>query len=481
MSPIGRRSIHDATVRGIALLGSLRLAIFLLVLITMAAIIGGILPQTPLTPNANEVYRSYGAFWYRLITRLSLDDIFHSAWFSVLVGLFALNLVLCTGRRARRSVARVLRRPTYAAISAGDNAVLKITMPGTIDREAVLREALHRAGLGRIARVVPADHRTDMAQLVGRHRQWGALAPDLIHIAILVILLGALLGALRQDGTFIVNEWEKGLRLPACAKSGMHDTSIACIPVAYDLRVDDFGVETYEGSSRVKTYWAELSFLQGNDLVRQGRVSVNHPMTVGGFGFYPWRYGDDVGATFVRLHVLEQAHNAVTSEIELRVGETVIVPGTQLWLTAVRFYRTFALTDEGEPVDLGNVPGGHSAVLLQIMGLDEAGTTVAYRDLALPFVPESDVDVSYVFLLADAQIPIYLEIHYARNPGYPVVWWGFVLLMVGLAGAFYFAPAEIRVSMGSGHVLLRPAGRGSTKRLNEIATAIRRYSHGKEA
>ncbi|MCK4393608.1 hypothetical protein KAX17_11950, partial [Candidatus Bipolaricaulota bacterium] len=150
----------------------------------------------------------------------------------------------------------------------------------------------------------------------------------------------------------------------------------------------------------------------------------------------------------------------------------------------LRFYRTFAITDDGQPTDLGNMPGGHSAVLIQITGVDETGTTVAYRDLAFPFVPQGEVILSHTFILADAFVPAFLEIHYARNPGYPIVWWGFVLVMVGLAGAFYFTPSQIRVAIHPDRILLRAekrsATRRSAKRLAEIATAIQLHCNEKE-
>ena len=471
--------VRHALSRGYAFLASLRLALVLLVLLTVAAILGGVLPQAPITPNAEQIYRAYGVYWYRVITRLGLDDVFHGPGFLSLVGLFALNLALCTARRARRSFGRVFGDPRYVAFSGSETDVRRIDIDADRDTvETVVRDVFRRHGMRRIDRVcLPAglsDDPSDESQLVARRWRWGLLAPDLLHAGILIILLGALLGGLRQEGTFVVSEWEKGQRWPACSDDA---ESNDCIPLAYDLRIDDFGAERYPGSSQVKTFWADLAFLDRDEPVRQGRIAVNRPLSIDGFSFYPWRYGDDVGAASVRLHVVDRARDAVVSAIELRIGETVAVPGRQLWVTAARFYQTFALTDDGEPVDLGAVPGGHSAVLLQITGIGDDGSPRTYRDLALPFLAESDVVVPQAFLLVDAFVPAFLEIHYARNPGYPVVWWGFVLLMVGLAGAFYFVPSQIWVSIRSDAILLRGEGRKAMARLGErldrIEAAIR--------
>ena len=452
--------------RVLALLGSLRLATVLLVLLMVGCVIGGLLPQSSVTPNADAVYRAYGPFWYRLITRLRLYDVFHSTWFFSLTGLFALNLALCTGRRAHCTIARVFGRPLLTAIPEENARTHTIPVRGKrAELITFVTEATRRAGYGRVNRTGDCE---EHVQLLGRRRRWAALGPDLVHVGILIILAGALLGIFREEGTFRVNEWEKGLRLPACDGDGSAD----CISIPYDVQVDNFGVETYAETGRAKSYWADLAFWDGDDLAMQGRISVNRPLTIRGMGFYAWRYGEDVRATLVRLHVLDRARGVITTEVELRVGETLPVPGARLWVTALQFYRTFALSDEGDPVDLGSVPGGHSAVLLQVTGLDEDGRNVAYRDLALPFLPETTVEPAHAFLLADARCPAFIELHFARNPGYPVFWWGFVLVMVGLAAALYFRPSAVRISIEPDRILVRAVGRGRAEQVERLARDI---------
>jgi len=451
--------------RILGFLGSLRLATLLLVLLTVACILGGVIPQSSVTPNADLLYRSYGIFWYRLITRLRLDDVFHSLWFLSLTGLFALNLLLCTSRRARGTIARGFRAPGFRVLSETGNRTIVIPIadptPGASER---LERVVTRAGYRRVVRREGAEGR---AQLIGRRRPWGALGADVVHLGILVILVGALLGVLREEGTVRVDESERGLLLPACGEQGQ---AVDCLP--FDLRVDDFGVETYGETGQAKDYWAVIAAWQGDRLLEEARISVNRPATIRGVGLYVWRYGADPGAALVRLHVVDPTRSIVTAEVELRVGETVPVPGAQLWVTAVQFYRTFSLDDESHPIDLGDVPGGHPAVLLQISGLDAIGEEVVYRDLALPFLPETSTQPEVAFLLADAQIPAFIDLHFARNPGYPVFWWGFVLVMAGLAVAFYVRPSTVRITIEPERLLLRAEGRDGSRRADRLATDL---------
>jgi len=442
---------------------SLRLAAVLLTLITLAAVVGGIVPQAPITPNAEEIYRAYGPFWQRLITRLALDDVFHSWWFLSLLGLFAVNLLTCTAMRVRGSLRTAFGSPNYVPVEQQGALAIEITQAHGDTEDRVAR-ALGRIGFRRTVRL--SDPLSGRVQLLARRFRLGVLGADLVHLGVLVILVGGLLGALRQEGTFRLHEWEKGLRIPSC--EAIQDGS--CVPLPFDVQIDDFGVEIYPESGRTKMFWAELSFWNGNELLDRGRTEINRPFTLNGVGFYPWRYGQDPTAAEVRLHIVETEREVVVSEAILRIGETVDLPDGDLRVTALRFFRTFALDDQGQAVDLGSVSGGHSAVLLEV-GLVGGGEP-GYRDIALPFLPETGTKPAYSFLLADAHIPASMQIHFVRSPGYRVVWTGFLLVMIGLAGALYFAPTFIRVAIEDGRILLRAESRRARARLPDLVAEL---------
>ena len=465
------RRATQAARRFLAFLGSLRLATVLLILLAAACVIGGLLPQAPVTPNAELTYRSYGTFWVRVITRLRLDDIFGSPWFFALTGLFALNLLLCTAGHARATLRRLLGPPRYVPLSGDEAGKLCLRPTAHGDRRiALLIEAVGASGLRRVDRVVDGGGRV---QLVAQRRRFGAVGVDLVHAGILVILAGALLGMFRAEGTLRVREGDVGTRFRSCGDVAVdEERGDPCLALPFDIRVDDFGVETYPETMRVKDYWAELSIWKNEAVVREGRTSVNRPLTVGGTGFYTWRYGEDPSAAFVRLQVFDRDRDAVTTEVELRIGETVSIPGTQLWIEGLRFYRTFSVDDRGEAVDLGNVPGGHSGVLLRVGGVDGESAEIAYRDIAFPFLPETNGEADVCFLLADVRIPAFIDLHYARNPGYPVFWWGFVLVMIGLAIALYVRPSTVRIALEGDRILLRAEDRGGTSRIDRLARRL---------
>src|SRR4030066_997910 len=86
---------------------SIKLAIFIIIILAIAAIIGTIIEQNqPL-----EKYRQiYGDGTIRLFETLNLFDMYHSWWFLLLLVLFTVNLSCCTLDRLPRTV-KVVRNP----------------------------------------------------------------------------------------------------------------------------------------------------------------------------------------------------------------------------------------------------------------------------------------------------------------------------------------------------------------------------------
>jgi cytochrome c biogenesis protein ResB len=75
---------------------SIRLSIFVLVALAVTSIVGTILQQGA---EYAEYVEAYGAGTARIIRALSLDDMYHSWWFTVLLALLLINIVFCSLKR----------------------------------------------------------------------------------------------------------------------------------------------------------------------------------------------------------------------------------------------------------------------------------------------------------------------------------------------------------------------------------------------
>ena len=94
MTHTDKESRHSWT-RGAKFLASPRLLYWLLPCLILLSVAGTLVPQG----ETASFYANRFGIWSGLLTLCRLDDIYHSALFTFLLGLLGLNLALCTWRR----------------------------------------------------------------------------------------------------------------------------------------------------------------------------------------------------------------------------------------------------------------------------------------------------------------------------------------------------------------------------------------------
>ena len=88
-----RRWLADS----VELLSSMRFAISLLTLISIASIIGTVLKQNePMTNYVNQ----FGPFWFEVFSKLNLYAVYSTWWFLVIMGFLVVSTSLCLLRNA---------------------------------------------------------------------------------------------------------------------------------------------------------------------------------------------------------------------------------------------------------------------------------------------------------------------------------------------------------------------------------------------
>ncbi len=470
-------------------LGSIRLTIPLLIALIAAAAVGGIVPQAPITPNAELIYRSYGRFWYNIIKLLSLDDVFHSWWFLALLGLFATNLTICTVRRLRRSI-KLLASP-LRPLPSSSFGFSPGSSPGNPAGEAVLvswqglkpelelEEA--REAVRRVLRRRRFRFREEGGQLFGERWRWSRLGPDLVHLGILIILIGGLLGIFRFEGYLSLNETELGKVFPPCTAERTTD----CIKNAdFSIRIDDFHAELYPDSMTYKDYWTTITVIEDGKEVLTKRIEVNEPLTYKGITFYQTNYGYDLNAAEATIIVEDRESGERLGEFKLKVGERFQIPGTENWVELSRFFTSFMI-GQGGPVNIDTPEPENPAAILQIYRGEGDLEKFEYWDIVFANFPETHLnpDKPYKFYMEDFFVPRFDGISYSRNPGYPVAWWGFTVMMIGLFGTFYLAPRRVWVLLDpqGKRALVRGEGRltwGRKRELEGLAREIERELKG---
>ncbi|MGF6983881.1 cytochrome c biogenesis protein [Paraburkholderia atlantica] len=183
-SKSGNRVIRST----VELLSSMRFAIALLVILSIASIIGTVLTQDDPYPN---YVNQFGPFWADIFRALSLYTVYSSWWFMLILGFLMVSVSLCVIRNAPKMLAdakswkdKVREGSLRAFHHKGEFAV-----HGTrAQTAAVLAKLSAKLGYKFVTR--ESDGATLIAAKRGALTKFGYISA---HLAIVVICLGGLL------------------------------------------------------------------------------------------------------------------------------------------------------------------------------------------------------------------------------------------------------------------------------------------------
>ncbi len=259
---------------------SVRLAIFLLIILAITSIIGTIIPQG----ESMQFYLDkYGPDMFKVIKALKLDDTYHSWWYLTLLGLFSVNLIVCTLNRLPFTIklfkrdyinvtADYLRRVTFRREwrISGDRPELK---------EKILKIFKKIAGSYRHKKLENGD---DVFMVEsGKWSYWGLYG---LHISILIIFAGAVFGSVTGfKGRLMLLEGETSDHAVASSDPSKK------IPLGFSIRCDRFFVDFYD-TGAPKEFRSDLTVIENGKEVMKKSILVNDPLTYKGVTFYQSSY-----------------------------------------------------------------------------------------------------------------------------------------------------------------------------------------------
>ena len=400
---------------------SLKLTVVTLLLLAATSILGTVIPQK--LPLA-EYQQHYGEK-VQILQALQLDDMYHSVWFTALLGLFVLNLAACSLRRLP-AVWRSVSRPPLVA----DEALLRsLTNKTLLQAPCSAAEAASRLPSliqSCFARPRQAIETEDGVCLFAERRRYARFGAYVTHLAILLIILGAQIGSWYGFDSFVaVVEGDTVTRLPA-------SDGQPAIELGFGLRCDDFSVSYYEGSARPKEYRSLLTVLENGQEVPgyvQVPVVVNRPLQYLGLTFYQSSYGMAEMPLF-RLRVKLADGNE--TQVEGRPGQLLSLPDGGA-LQVIDYTPAFR--------DLGG------AALVEVRTADGRSLPqiAASREVPVDMHHASP----YRLRLLGLDERYYTGLQVKKDPGVPVVWLGCLLLVLGSLGAFGLAHQRLWLTIRS--------------------------------
>ncbi|MBZ4654525.1 MAG: ResB protein required for cytochrome c biosynthesis-like protein [Peptococcaceae bacterium] len=199
------------------------------------------------------------------------SSIYQAFWFNGLLLLLTINLTVCTSRRLPGLLEK------FKGFSPEDKEKFPVEQGIQVDNsrnsEAKILEALKNKGYK-----IDLFAESDYSRIAARKGMLYLVAPHLIHISLIVIFVGALIGSTGETanvGGYVGDVTDIPEKV---AKSHLH------------LEIKDFKT-IYDKDKAVDNWESSIAVLAGDRVVAEGTTKVNHPFKYKGMTFYQSGYG----------------------------------------------------------------------------------------------------------------------------------------------------------------------------------------------
>jgi cytochrome c biogenesis protein len=408
------------------LLTDVRFAVVLITLLALAGLVGMLVRQFPVTAAddparyAAELATMHvawgplpaGSFIVDVFDALGLFSVFSTPWFLLLMTVLVISIICCTLDRTPRlwrSVSHVhvaqpapffdTGREHRAAIAGGGEAAL---------------DSLHDAFRRRHFRRQRIAHGADATYVYGDRNQYQKLATLLTHAGLVLFLVGGAItvGAGFETVVFVGEGQTAPVQAVGTPGNLLVKNNAFFAPRREDGTFADFSTD--------------LSvFREGEEIARQ-TIRVNDPLRLEGFVFHQNTFGPTAELA------ITDASGALVWEGPLLFDDELLglpqgfmtIPGAEAGLVAV-------LSEDGD-----------GAPQLVLQGVGPADPETGENDtLFLATIPQgvtTDPEVTAGHAITWQGVGSWTGMVIKRDPGQPIIWVAFGLLIAGLVLTFYF-------------------------------------------
>lgn len=393
-------SIYKLSRKLLAIIADLRLAIVLLLAIALFSISGTVIEQNQGISYYQENYPENPALWgfltWQVLLNIGLDHVYTTWWFLSILVLFGTSLIACTFRRQLPALKAAKIWKYYRQPREFNKLALSAEL--SINGLSEIKENLGKKGY-------KIHHDNDV--LYAQKGIIGRIGPIIVHIGMIVILLGAIWGAftgffaqemIAEGETFTIKNFIEAGALTNLKK-----------PQNFAVKVNDFRID-YTAQGAVDQFYSDLSIVdQEGQEVENKTIFVNQPLRYKGVTFYQTSWG--IAGVKVQLN------NSPIFQLPMAELETK---------GKGRIWGTWIPTTP----DMTN---GVSLITKDLQGTmfiyDMSGQLVGATRPGMP-VEVNGVNLRVLDLIGSTGLQI------KSDPGVPIVYLGFALLMVGVVMSY---------------------------------------------
>jgi len=312
-------------------------------------------------------------------------------------------------------------------------------------------------------------HRVDIDEggyrIFAEKGRWTRLGVYSVHLSILILLIGGLVGSLFGFEGFVnipEGQTVDTIRLRFNGQIKRLDFGIRC---------DDFDVQFYD-TGAPKEFRSRLTLIQDDKPILQKEIIVNDPLRYKGINIFQSSYGAMAadGATLQ----FKSPDTGMVYTVPATVGQPVAIPenGGRLQITAFR--NTFSFRGR-------NIGGAFIAKLSPKTGPD--------IDIVLPLrFPEFDKmrKGRWTVSVSDPVYRYYTGLQVTKDPSVWIVYTGFMIMILGCIVTFFMAHQRvcIEVVLSEDHSRVRVFGisnkntLGMDRRVQQLSEKLNRLVQG---
>ncbi|MCL5073973.1 MAG: cytochrome c biogenesis protein ResB [Actinobacteria bacterium] len=430
-SDVSSKPVYSFIVSLMRLFKSIKLAVFLILILSLLGFLGTIIPQVPeefvTNPSGyswwleNVAYYRFG-FWTLILKALGFFNVFHSFLFIAAGVLLMLNIIVCTIMRipkirSRLSVANTIRDRSFY-LNGDYNAEL---IRSSSKAESIGPSLI--AIFKRYRYKIKQDMYGDLFYLAADKNRFSLIGTYAVHLSLFLFVIGFILGSSIgfRDASFIIAEDN--------IKNIGHNTGIS-------LGLKSF-TDEYWTDGTPKDYRSEVAVFENGKEVKRGTIKVNHPLIYKGIRFHQMFFGPAV-----KMLVMD-------SEGLVLFDNNVALPSVRISRPLQRPEGSFKLKGtDYSVVIIGSAVNGTDTLI----GKDEIGIEI-YENTDIP-VAWTTLQLGISQKIAGLNITFmehkkYSGLQVSREPGISLIWIASFLFISGLCMVFFFPRQQIWIAVCS--------------------------------
>lgn len=401
---------------------AVKLTVVLLVLLAATSIIGTVIPQ-----NASPAFylQNYGESIYKLFYFLDVVDMYNSWWFLALLGLLAVNIVVCSIDRLKSTWKIIFPEKIPFKPQRYRKLKNKTVFETNEDLEKVVPAV--KEVLGKKFSFV-SENSTDLGiGFYAEKGRWTRIGVYVVHSSILLLLIGGLIGGIMGiSGTMRLDEGEKGSVISLSGKHRHHD-------LGFSIKCNSFDVSFYD-TGMPEEFRSNLSIIKEGKEVLSSDILVNHPLSFEGYNIYQSSYGTSAAENLEMK--IQNPKSGMVYTRKVKKGESIKLPEGVGTFELAGFDPNFSFR-------------GH-AVGEAFTGILRKGGESKEKQIVLPVkFPTFDRmrRGDLVLSVKDYEKRYYTGLQVAKDPGVPYVYIGFILMIAGCFITFFMSHQSVLVEV----------------------------------